>query len=106
MIDATVLTNWIVFGSSGQDLNRSSNLIVASDNRIKLAILGFIGEINSVLHEGIVHIFCTARNSGSTLLAHFFDHVQDICVFDALFQESVASKLSIFFDERQQETFG
>ena len=43
----------IVLGAAGQDLNGAANLVIATDHRVELALLGARGQINGVFFQGL-----------------------------------------------------
>ena len=45
--------NWVVLGTAGQDLHDAADLVVAADNRIKLAFARNLREVAAVLGQGL-----------------------------------------------------
>ena len=49
--------HWIIFGAAAQHLHAATNLLIASDHRIKLASPGALGQVNTVLFQGLHRVF-------------------------------------------------
>ncbi|MNI35929.1 hypothetical protein D3C73_899660 [compost metagenome] len=49
----------VVFGTTLQHLNGATDLFVTADNRVKLALLGTFGQINSVFLQRLTLVFST-----------------------------------------------
>src|SRR5690606_21482160 len=43
----------VVLRTSGQDLDDAANLVIPADHRVELALAGLIGQISTVLLQGI-----------------------------------------------------
>ncbi len=64
--------NWVVLGPTRQNLHRAADLLVASDDRVNLALARCLGQVARVLLEGIIPFF-GARTVGGATLSDIFD---------------------------------
>ena len=72
----------IVFGSSLQDLDRAADFVVATDDRIELALLRTFGQIDGVFLERLARILCI-RIIDLLTTAQFIDRLCDSALHSA-----------------------
>ena len=65
--------NGIVLGPAGQNLDCATNLLVAADHRVELAVARRLGQVAGVFLERIVALFCACAICGATA-GHFLNH--------------------------------
>mmetsp|Transcript_33472 Transcript_33472/g.99761 ORF Transcript_33472/g.99761 Transcript_33472/m.99761 type:complete len:377 (+) Transcript_33472:1804-2934(+) len=98
--------NGIVLRPAAQNLNRATDFVVASDDRIQFPLLGPFGKIDPVLIEGVVHVFGRTGNGRAGLFANLLDRFEHVLVFDALILQRLLGELSVVAGEGEDERFG
>ena len=86
----------VILGSAGQDLNHTPDFVVATDDRVELALSGQLGQIPPVFHQRLVGPFGVL--AGDTLIAaHLLQSGQETVPGKPQFLEH-----SSFLNHRQQ----
>mmetsp|Transcript_1099 Transcript_1099/g.1640 ORF Transcript_1099/g.1640 Transcript_1099/m.1640 type:complete len:277 (-) Transcript_1099:539-1369(-) len=94
----------IILRPSTQNLNRSSNFIVASNDRVEFALFGLFCEVNAVFVQSVVHVFGGAGGGRSASFADGLDGVEDVVVGFAKFCHGVDEEF-VFFGQCEEESF-
>mmetsp|Transcript_18369 Transcript_18369/g.25481 ORF Transcript_18369/g.25481 Transcript_18369/m.25481 type:complete len:252 (-) Transcript_18369:655-1410(-) len=76
--------DWIILGSTRQNLNSPTNFVVSPNDRIELSLFGTFGKINPVFEQGIIHAFSTTSIGRSSLFPILLDRCEDFIVCDTL----------------------
>ena len=92
----------VVLGPARQHLHRASDLLVAADDRVELAVARQLGEVAGVLRQRLV-LPLGLRIGDALVAAHLGERLEQRVLVHARFLQRAAGGAEVLGDQRQQQ---